>query len=224
VPRVPQTKGDKGSQKWIQLLVNQKPDIFNAQIKEAIPALAKEKITWLSPKADDEYAEYRDQAFVDCLGVNLPNVPLSKFWPKQGPQWDALGKSDKGTLFLVEAKAHIPEIVSPATQAKGQSLRNIQARLDETKHYLNAKSNIDWSTSFYQYTNRLTHLYLFRVLNDLPTYLLFVNFVNDAKMDGPKSVGEWQGALKLLHTYLGIRRNKLSKYILELFIDVDFAK
>ncbi len=152
----------------------------------------------------------------------MPHVPLDNFWPQRGPQWDALGKSDKGTIFLVEAKAHIPEINSPGTQAKGESLLKIQSRLDETKRYLNAKPEIDWSQNFYQYTNRLVHLYLLRVLNDLPTYLVFVNFVNDTEMNGPKSADEWRGALKLLHTYLGISRNKLSKYVLELFIGVKY--
>lgn len=222
--RIPQIEGQKGSLKWIQKLVNQAPEVLNTQIRNNFDLPFDEEITWLSPKTEDNYAEYRDQAFIDLLDVDLVNVPLNKFWPSRGPQWDALGKSDKGTIFLVEAKAHIPEINSPRTQAKGQSLHQIQSRLDETKRYLNAKPEINWSENFYQYTNRLAHLYLFRVLNDLPTYLVFVNFVNDVEMGGPQSVDEWRGALKLLYAYLGISRNKLSKYILDLFIDVDFAK
>lgn len=77
-----------------------------------------------------------------------------------------------------------------------------------------------WPASFYQYTNRLDHLYLLRVLNDLPAYLVFVCFVNDTEMNGPKSKEVWQGALKLLHSYLGIGRHKLSKYIADVFIEL----
>jgi len=222
--RVPQSKSNKGSQKWIQGLVNHAPEVLNTQIKNNLTDLSEERIVWLSPKVKDEYAEYRDQAFIDLLGINLAKVSLKEFWPPRGPQWDALGKTNQGTIFLVEAKAHIPELNSPGTQAQGKSLSRIRTRLDKTKEYLNGKSAVDWSNTFYQYTNRLAHLYLLRVMNNLPAYLIFVYFVNDLEMDGPKSVDEWRGALKLLHTHLGIERNKLSKSILELFIDVSFVK
>ena len=222
--RIPQTEGQKGSLKWIQRLVNQAPEILNAQIKDYYKLPFDEEISWLSPKVEDDYAEYRDQAFIDLLDIDLVNVPLNKFWPSRGPQWDALAKSNKERVFLVEAKAHIPEINSPETKAKGKSRHQIQTSLAETKQYLNANSTVDWMNSFYQYTNRLAHLYLLRELNNLPAYLVFVYFVNDTEMDGPKSEDEWRGALKLLHTYLGVGRNKLSKYICECFIDIAFVK
>jgi hypothetical protein len=221
--RIPQSKGQKGSLKWIQLLVNQAPHILNAQVKHNLGLPEDEEIAWCSPKAEDDYAEYRDQAFIDLLGIDLVNVPLKDFWPSGGPQWDGLAKSSEGNIFLVEAKAHISEINSPGSKAKEKSLHRIQARLEETKAYLGGTTEIDWSASFYQYTNRLAHLYLLRVLNNLPAYLVFVYFVNDREMDGPRSKAEWEGAIKLLHRYLGINRHRLSSYVLELFIDVDFA-
>lgn len=222
--RIPQIEGQKGSLKWIQRLVNQAPEILDAQIKNHYKLPFDEEISWLSPNVEDDYAEYRDQAFIDLLDIDLVNVPLNKFWPSRGPQWDSLAKSNKDSIFLVEAKAHIPEINSPGTKAKGKSRRQIQTSLSQTKQYLNADSTVDWMNSFYQYTNRLAHLYLLRELNNLPAYLIFVYFVNDTEMNGPKSEDEWRGALKLLHTYLGVGRNKLSKYICECFIDVAIVK
>lgn len=222
--RIPQIEGQKGSLKWIQLLVNQAPEILNAQIKNYYELPDDEEINWLSPKVEDDYAEYRDRAFIDLLDIDLVNVPLNEFWPSCGPQWDALAKSNKEGIFLVEAKAHIPEINSPGTKAKGESRHQIQKSLEKTIQHLNANSEVDWMNSFYQYTNRLAHLYLLRELNNLPSYLVFVYFINDTEMNGPKSENEWRGALKLLHTYLGVGRNKLSKYILECFIDIAFAK
>lgn len=49
---------------------------------------------------------------------------------------------------------------------------------------------------------------------------MLVYFVNDTEMDGPKTKTEWQGAIKLLHSYLGIGKHKLSKYIADVFVDV----
>lgn len=120
----------------------------------------------------------------------------------------------------MEAKSHIPEMVSPKTGAGAESLEKIKESLDRTKRFLNSKSEHDWSSTFYQYTNRLAHLYLLRELNDLPAYLIFIYFVNDEEMKGPKSIDEWVGAIKLLHSFFGIGRHKLSKFIADLFIDV----
>jgi len=85
---------------------------------------------------------------------------------------------------------------------------------------LNSTSEHDWASTFYQYTNRLAHLYLLRGLNEIPAYLIFVYFVNDKEMNGPQSIDEWFGAIKLLHSFLGIGRHTLSKYIANIFIDI----
>ena len=92
--------------------------------------------------------------------------------------------------------------------------------VDETKQYVNSKSSADWSSYFYQYTNRLAHLYFLRVLNDIPAYLIFVYFLNDKDMNGPETEAEWIAALKVMKKYLGIGRNRLSKYIGDIFVDV----
>ena len=210
----------KGSQKWLQKVVDEAPAVLNAQIISLLNLSEDEIITWLSPLVADDFAEYQDQAFLDRLQIKLPKVSLKDFWPTRGPVWDGLAKSDSGKVFLFEAKSHIPEIVSPGTAAGPKSLARIQQSLVETKRYLGVKAKQDWSASFYQYTNRLAHLYLLRVLNDIPAYLVFVHFVNDTEMNGPQSRIEWQGAIKLLHSYLGIGRHKLSRYIADVFVDV----
>ena len=218
--RIPQQQAVKGSQQWIQKLVNEKPDLLNTPIRSQLDLSCTEKITWLSPIAHDEYAEYRDQAFLDLLGIKLLKVPLSDFWPSRGPVWDGLGKSDSGNVFLVEAKSHISEVLSPKTGAGVKSLRQINKSLNEIKTFLHSKSEHDWASIFYQYTNRLAHLYLLRALNEVPAYLVFLYFVNDKDMNGPKSVDEWIGALSLLKSYLGVSRHRLDKYIADIFIDV----
>jgi hypothetical protein len=220
MPRIEQGIAIKGSQKWIQKLVNEKPKMLNSLVKEQLNLTDTDSITWLSPLAEDGYAEYRDQAFLDLLNIKLPNVSLSDFWPARGPVWDGLGKSDGGNVFLIEAKSHISEVLSPKTGAGVESLRKIKKSLDETKSFLNSTSDHDWTSTFYQYTNRLAHLYLLRMLNEVSAYLVFIYFVNDKEMNGPQSIDEWSGAIKLLHSFLGIGRHKLSKYIADIFIDI----
>lgn len=218
--RFPQKAGLKGSQKWIQKLVNEKPDLLNSPIRTQLDLPDTEKITWLSPIADDDYAEYQDEAFLDLLGIKLPKVCLSDFWPSRGPVWDGLGKSETEKVFLVEAKSHISEVLSPKTGAGVTSVRKIKKSLDETKTFLHSNSEHDWASTFYQYTNRLAHLYLLRELNDVSAYLIFVYFLNDEDMNGPKSIDEWHGAIKLLHSFLGVGRHRLSEFTADIFIDV----
>ena len=79
--RIIQPKGKKGSLKWIQRIVNKIDDVLNKSIKNFIGADKKQKIEWLSPKADDDYAEYRDQAFLDLLRIKLSKTKLKDFWP-----------------------------------------------------------------------------------------------------------------------------------------------
>jgi len=209
--RFSQKKATRGSQRWIQFLVNERPDILNKRIGLG-------RINWLSPIKSDKYAEYRDETFLDLLGIELKKRPLSDFWPKGGPQWDALGISESGEKILVEAKAHIPEIFS-SSKASPKSLKLIRASLAETSSAFKAKRGIDWSQHFYQYTNRLAHAYLLKKLNGIPTRLLFIYFIGDTYMKGPETESEWQAAIKVLHEALGIR-GRIPSYVSDVFIDV----
>jgi len=219
--RFPQKPGAKGSLKWIQRLVNEHPDLLNDQIIQQAGLPKRMTIEWRSPLANDDYAEYRDQAFLELLDISLSKHSLEDFWPIRGPQWDALGKSEEGTIFLVEAKSHITELISHLGAKSRESTKQILANLQGVKQYLNSRSETDWSSPFYQYTNRIAHLYLLRVLNEVPSYLVFVCFLKDEEMKGPRTADEWQGALKLLHAYLGIGKNRLSKFIGHVFIDIN---
>jgi hypothetical protein len=216
--RFTQKRAEKGSQKWIQKLINERPRLLGSRITQALGLVDDEEIRWLSPLESDDYAEYRDEAFLQRLGAKLETTTLSEFWPREGPQWDALGRSSSGKLFLVEAKSHIPELISSLQARDQDSADKIPRSLGKTRDYLGSKTDFDWSKGFYQYTNRLAHLYLLRE-NKLPAYLVFVYFLNDSEMKGPKTADEWRGALKLLHTCLGIRRHRLQKFIIETFVD-----
>jgi hypothetical protein len=217
--RVIQGEGTKGSKKWLQKLINEKPKLLDKQILNHLDPKETKSITWLAPKEKDGYAEYSDEDSLNLLGITLDKRPLESFWPSRGPQWDGLGKSDSGNYLFVEAKSHISELYS-CTGAKGKSLELILNSLNETKEYLNPNSKVDWSNGFYQYANRLAHLLLIRKLNGKPAYLVFVYFLNDSEMGGPSSVNEWKGAIELLHAYFGLKRHKLQRYVIDVFVDI----
>jgi hypothetical protein len=110
--KIKQPKGEKGSLKWIQYIVNECPYVLNKQIDDPLSFSKTQPIEWLSPKVADDYSEYRDQAFLDLLGIELSKTSLKDFWPQRGPQWDTLGRVKDKAYFLVEAKAHVTVIWS----------------------------------------------------------------------------------------------------------------
>lgn len=213
-----QTEATKGSQKWIQKLINGKPELLNSLIQSK-NFLDKDAIQWLSPLKKDGFAEYRDEACLQLLGVHLAEYRLEDFWPKNGPQWDALGKSTSGKLFLVEAKSHIPELISNLKATNEASRDKILSSLGKVREHFGSKTDFDWSKTFYQYSNRLAFVDLLR-RNGLSAYLLFVYFLNDSEMNGPKTADEWKGAIRLVHSCLGLREHSLKGIVVDIFIDV----
>ncbi len=152
----------RGSLKWLREAVNEYPQKLNQQLLTAFGFHPSVDIEWVSPLRNDDYAEYRDADFLSRVGVELGQCPLESFWPTRGPQWDGLARTSKGSILLLEANANSPEVISPGTAASAKSRSLIEQSLNETKKYLR---------KLYQYTNRLAHLYLLRVLNNVDAYL-----------------------------------------------------
>lgn len=177
-------------------------------------------IDWLSPLTNDDYAEYRDAEFLHRIGEADLAPELAKFWPQRGPQWDALGRTDRGDLLLVEAKAHIAEMLSPATQAGDTSRPLIEASLAETAKAMDAKPRAAWSDTFFQLANRFTHLHFLRRHNR-PAWLVLVGFINDSDMSGPESAREWHAAYEVAMHVMGLgARHPLSRHVIHVHPDV----
>jgi len=218
--RFPQSRGRKGSKKWIQTLINEQPELLTTRIKANFGFDQSESICWLSPLEEDCYAEYRDQAFLKRLDVSLDKVPLAEFWPRGGPQWDALGRSSENRVFLIEGKSHISELVSSLRAKDQKSREKVLKSLECAKRSFGSSVGSDWSSPYYQYANRLAHLFLLRELNCVAAYLVFVYFTNDIGMGGPKTAVEWKSELERVHSHLGIGRHSLEKFVSDIFIDV----
>ena len=223
--RFVQSPGKAGSLRAIQHMVNIETKQLNNAIMKALSVqrINIGRIEWVSPLDSDGYAEYRDQYFLSQLKLNPPKRELSKFWPKGGPQWDGLATTDQAKYLLAEAKANIPEILStPCGAKREESLSLIRESLKETRNYLAINDTVDWMNNFYQYTNRLAHLYYLRILNEIDAYLIFIYFYNDSTVNySPQSVREWQSALYVMKAQLGLRKHKLSRYMIDIFVDLN---
>jgi hypothetical protein len=209
-----------GSQRWLQVAIDRHPAALNRPISQIL-GVAEDTISWRSPLRSEGFCEYRDMEALRCLDVTrLPQRSLSAFWPRRGPVWDALGRTERGDLLFVEAKAHIAEAASSPTHASTASLPLIQKSRLEVRRFLAPNSEADWTRSFYQYANRLAHLYLFRRLNDLPAHLVLVYFLNARDVGGPTSVAEWRAAIALLQAALGLKSHSLESFIHTVFVDI----
>lgn len=209
----------KGSQKWLQQTVIVEQQTLSNLLRPGLKLDSGNQIEWLSPLADDSYAEYQDESFLERLSVRPEKRTLQSFWPHGGPVWDGLARTSRGDIILVEAKSHISEMVSTC-QATEPSLTKIKNSLAETADFYGADSGADWLHQYYQYANRLAHLYLLRELNGLPAWLVFVCFVNDREMSGPGSKAEWQAAMADIHQHLGVKRERLYPHVVDVFPDV----
>jgi len=216
--RFPQRSDSRGSLRWIQHVVNNDPGRINRTIRDALGLPAGEGIVWKSPLAHDEYAEYRDGAFLELLGLGGLAPALSEFWPRNGPQWDALGVTAGRQVLLVEAKARLREL-SSACGASPRSRARIAKAMEFAKGSFGATPNADWLSGFYQYANRLAHLAFLRA-HGVQAHLCGVYFINARDVAGPVSAEAWAPVLRECHDCLGLPRDRSSRFVHTLYIDV----
>jgi hypothetical protein len=193
--------------------VNEHRDALNSRVASLFGWDPRDQIEWLSPIASDEYAEYYDEEFVERLGLTDLKVPLREFWPRSGPRWDGLGKTESGKVVIVETKAYIEEGVDYRSRAGAKSKRKIRASLARAKEAFGASSAAPWDAPFYQYANRLAHLCFLRHLNGSEAYLLFLYFADAPDVPNPCTEQEWQGAHRLTEKCLGLGAHPFRKYV-----------
>jgi len=210
-----------GSQRWLQVAVNRKPQQLLGALQRSGAIAPRASVTWCSPLEKEDFQEYRDGRALEKAGIAKSNLKkaLEEFWPARGPVWDALGITSEGHPLFVEAKAHIPEAVTPATRASPTSLELIERSLGEARRFYAPRATAVWSNLFYQYANRLAHQYFLTKVNDVPSSLVFLYFVNANDMLGPMSEEEWHGALRLIHAALGLPKDLKRYGVFDAFLD-----
>lgn len=214
--RVVQPEGNKGSLKWIQRAVAN-PAILDDAVRDTVALPADSLIDWKSPVAADGWAEYRDAAFLQALGLDHLAADLKAFWPRRGPQWDALGRTSTGEVLLVEAKSH-PNEMRSTCKASPASRGQIVAAFDLAKRGFGADPGADWTSPYYQYANRLSHLFFLR-RGGVPAHLVFMYFLNDVDMAGAGTQAAWLPVIREAHASLGLS-NGLPEGAHEVFVDV----
>ena len=210
-----------GSQRWLQFAVQNAPALLDAALQRAGAIGPNESVEWRSPLSAANFCEYRDLAALRLIGIDaLPNRSLAEFWPPRGPVWDALGVSSGGAKVLVEAKAHIAEAASPASQASPPSLEHIRRSLNEARAFYAPRAKAEWSGSLYQYANRLAFHFMLSRLNGISSRLVFLDFCNATDVKRPASEAEWKGATELIHALLGIPSDLSKHGVHHAYVDV----
>jgi hypothetical protein len=208
-----------GSQRWLQIAVNRKPQLLTSALQRSGAIGSRISVTWNSPLEADGFREYRDRMALTKADIADLKKPLEQFWPARGPVWDALGITSNGHPLLVEAKAHIPEAATPGTKASAASRDLIDRSLGEARQFYAPRATASWSNLFYQYANRLAYQYFLRRVNDVQSVLVFLYFVNADDMLGPMSEEEWRGAVRLIHSVLGVPKDLRSYRVFDAFLD-----
>jgi hypothetical protein len=211
-------RASKGSQFHLQNLVNDYPEYLNCLILSCSHSLrnyAASHPKWVSPLTSDNYTEYQDGQFLEAVGFPKLSHELGNFWPQGGPVWDALatveGKSGSRGVILLEAKSHIGELVGPkyACKASNKSLEKIKKSLTTVKRELKVKRQIDWLGDYYQYANRIAHLFFLDIVGQVPTWIVFLFFIGDKEQKGPSGVTEWTSSVDLIYRKLGLPKGHL---------------
>lgn len=224
MPRRTRPAETERSEHWLRVAVNDVPNRFNAEIIRALRWKGDEVIEWLSPTTADEFAEYYDEAFLERLGLADLRVPLRSFWPAGGPRWDGLARTTDGKVILVEAKAYVEEAVDYRTRASSSESRDQIARaLTEAKLAFAANPDSAWDCPFYQYANRLAHLYFLVEKNNVDAYLLFLYFADapDLRPADRCTVEAWHGAIRLTKKSLGLGEHPYRRRVADIILRAD---
>jgi hypothetical protein len=208
---------------------------FEKQIREAMKT--NEDIYWFDYPVNTNKlsldGEYKGISFLE----NHPNYTSNKekweqFWATTGnqPNWDAIFKIGK-KYVLVEAKAHVDEIIS-SSGAGEKSLKIIEKAFNKTKEHFGITTSSNWMKTYYQLANRVAFLYFMNVKCKIETHLLNIYFLNGyirrIKAEKGycvienKSIADkviWEREIDKEYDYLGLTDSKAEKYIHSVFID-----
>lgn len=186
----------RGSKLCMQICVNNiEDDVYKGTISRKSrkhlldDLISLGEIKWISPLTKEQYKEYQlnQLSKENSELIGLSDMDWS-FWPSRQPQWDAIGIAPDSTLILVEAKAHTDEMESKGTEAKGESLVQIQKEIESVMG-----NDPVWMKDYYQTANRI--LFLSKLKKHYgekrKVCLVFLNFIDDVTLT-PESIEVWK--------------------------------
>jgi hypothetical protein len=214
-------------QQWVHARQPQLADLLASASPSLGAFVGDGDIEWRSPLAARDYREFRDELWKE-LGLPGPSPQEAEFWPRNGPQWDAVavvhGDGADGTL-LVECKAWTGEAesrpagsdISQQTQRKAFAEVQSHLRVSET----------DWLGTQFQLANRLAFLYYLRCRLGQPAWLVLVYFTGESERGGrperfPSSAEQWKPSIDAGWRALGLTRgeHRLADSVIEVFLPV----
>lgn len=185
--------------------------------------ILSDRLEWLSPIKKDNYREYQLNNADIIKKLGLEKGIFKDFWPSRQPQWDGIAISEKGTLYLLEAKSHLSEI-QPSNSEKQNLIRK---SIDEVAERVsgitldNDSKQEAWYHKYYQIANRIVFKEKMQdLISEIPgvkfneVVLIFLNFVNDSTWSIKEMVTsekDWISHYDRIFSEMGLDRNALSK-------------
>ena len=200
-----------------------------AEAYEAKSVVAPTRIRWFSPLKADDYREFGGMEYFTRAGNSEVARKWREFWPTSGrpPMWDGWAVADEGgqkTVLFVEAKANVPELVTPPSGASPESLAQIVRAFGRAKSFIGVARSVPWHETYYQYANRLATLFFLTQEARTRARLVFLYFTGDEFPDGrvcPTSQTEWLPHIEEAHRALGLPPiHGLSGLVMDVFVDV----
>jgi hypothetical protein len=216
----------KGSKRHICWYVNHAPEHLNAALFSATTSLAEAAISapeWVSPLANEGYEEFWNERFLqrlDLLDEHLES--FREFWPfkpwandkvnpRGTPHWDAIARVPLAGgvrgVIMVEAKAHRGELAKPNDRSKAdeQSLKKIRSSFADVRAYFGIPDQTPaWESRYYQFCNRLAHLWWMNERARVPTWLVWVLTVDDPVWHDRMTAPQWHDVFQTIKSEVGL--------------------
>jgi hypothetical protein len=211
-----------GSEDHLRVYLSHRRELLNHAVGAALD-IDPASLSWLAyPPTKTGDREFRGLEFVKGTPDEQVLRAWKEYWPRTGraQTWDAVGRAGD-TWILVEAKANWPEFVSSPTGATGESLKQISSRLGRLRRELGVHRFFDWTSVYYQHTNRLAAL-AFLLKQGVDARLVGVYFYGDRFPDDtpcPASKEDWEGLIEARRLTLGLpKQHALSRFEAEVFL------
>lgn len=230
-----------GSEWQLLRMLGHHREYFYKELRSQIGLSPDAEIHWLdygwdstTVSGDKEYK--KREFFKEIPEIFTPEV-MSKFkedefGAKLNQNWDGIFWVDK-TVYIVEAKAHLKEIISDCQSDTPESLLDIEEYFRKTREDedFEISSDNDWKKTYYQMANRIAFLKLLKC-HHIDAKLVNIYFLNgyEKKTKDPDSgkyytiqnknatKDEWIKAIKEEENYLGVSK-LVGKHIFPVFIN-----